>query len=141
MITHLKALIKGLQNQERNWAWHHPEGGKTPLTEKALLLLEILRMVNLLQELMLQGDPLRLYSTTKSDANHCLAFCKSQYQCEWWSYDTKQDKCQLFKSCPTLDEAQNNYISGQVNCGSCKYQSLLNTNRVLQYFFNYLTSK
>ena len=25
----------------KNWAWHHPEGGHAPLTEKALLLLEL----------------------------------------------------------------------------------------------------
>ena len=41
MIPHLKALIQGFQNQQKNWAWHHPEGGHAPLTEKALLLLEL----------------------------------------------------------------------------------------------------
>ena len=38
MIPHLKALIQGFQNQQKNWAWHHPEGGHAPLSEKALLL-------------------------------------------------------------------------------------------------------
>ena len=41
MIPHLKALIQGVQNQQKNWAWHHPEGDHAPLTEKALLLLEL----------------------------------------------------------------------------------------------------
>ena len=42
MIPHLKALIQGVQNQQKYWALHHPEGGHAPLTEKALLLLELL---------------------------------------------------------------------------------------------------
>ena len=41
MLSHLKALIQGVQNQQKNWAWHHPEGGNAPLTEKALRLLEL----------------------------------------------------------------------------------------------------
>ena len=41
MIPHLKALIKGVQNLQKNWAWHHFEAGYAPLTEKALLLLEL----------------------------------------------------------------------------------------------------
>ena len=32
MIPYLKALIKEIWNQERNWALHHPEGGYAPLT-------------------------------------------------------------------------------------------------------------
>ena len=28
--------------QHKNWAWHHPEGGHTPLTEEALLLLKLI---------------------------------------------------------------------------------------------------
>ena len=35
MIYHLKALIQGFQNLYRNWAWHHPGGATTQLTEKA----------------------------------------------------------------------------------------------------------
>ena len=42
MILHLKALIQGVQNLQKNWAWHHLEGGYTPLTEKVLLLLELI---------------------------------------------------------------------------------------------------
>ena len=42
MITHLKALKQSIQNQERNWAWHHPEGGYALLTEKALPLLKFI---------------------------------------------------------------------------------------------------
>ena len=41
MIPHLKALIKGIYNLQKNWPWHHFEAGYTPLTEKALLLLEL----------------------------------------------------------------------------------------------------
>ena len=41
MIPHLKALIEGVKNLQKNWAWHHPEGGHAPLTEKALPLLEL----------------------------------------------------------------------------------------------------
>ena len=41
MIPHLKALIQGVQNLQKNWLWHHLEGGQAPLTEKVLLLLEL----------------------------------------------------------------------------------------------------
>ena len=41
MIPHLKALIKGFENQEESWVWHHPEDDPALLTEKALLLLEL----------------------------------------------------------------------------------------------------
>ena len=41
MIPHLKALIQGVQNQQKNWAWHHPDGGHAHLTENALLLIEL----------------------------------------------------------------------------------------------------
>ena len=41
MIPHLKALIQGIQNLQKNWPWHHFEAGYAPLTEKALLLLEL----------------------------------------------------------------------------------------------------
>ena len=42
MTPHLKALIQGVQNQERNWAWHHPEGGHAPLTKKSLLSIKLI---------------------------------------------------------------------------------------------------
>ena len=41
MIHQLKAPIKGYLIHEKNWAWHHPEGGHASLTEKALLLLKL----------------------------------------------------------------------------------------------------
>ena len=41
MIPHLKALIQGVHNFQKNWPWHHFEAGYAPLTEKALLLLEL----------------------------------------------------------------------------------------------------
>ena len=41
MVYQLKALIQSSLNQERNWAWHHPEGGHAQLIEKALLLLKL----------------------------------------------------------------------------------------------------
>ena len=41
MIPHLKALIQGAQNLQKNWLWHHFEAGYAPLTEKALLLLKL----------------------------------------------------------------------------------------------------
>ena len=28
--------------ESAKWAWHHPAGGQAPLTEKALLLLELI---------------------------------------------------------------------------------------------------
>ena len=31
IIYHLKALLTLVQNQERNWAWHHSECGHAPL--------------------------------------------------------------------------------------------------------------
>ena len=31
----------GRLKSAKNWAWHHPEDGYAPLTEKALLLLEL----------------------------------------------------------------------------------------------------
>ena len=37
----MKALIKGVYNQERNWAWHHLEHGQAPKTEKAPLGLKL----------------------------------------------------------------------------------------------------
>ena len=30
--------IGRLESEKKNWAWHHPEGGHAPLTEKELLL-------------------------------------------------------------------------------------------------------
>ena len=39
--TSFESPYKGRLNQQKNWAWHHPEGGQAPLTEKALLLLEL----------------------------------------------------------------------------------------------------
>ena len=32
----------GRLESAKNWAWHHPEGGHAPLTEKVLLLLELI---------------------------------------------------------------------------------------------------
>ena len=46
MIPHLKALIQGIQNQQKNWARHHPKGGYAPLTEKALLLLKLIQSLS-----------------------------------------------------------------------------------------------
>lgn len=65
-----------------------------------------------------QGDPVRSYSSTQTDPDLCLAFCKTQYTCEWWSYNMKSGGCELFKSCHTIDETQVDYVTGQVSCGS-----------------------
>ena len=36
-----KPLYLAFRISKKNWAWHHPEGGHAPLTEKALLLLKL----------------------------------------------------------------------------------------------------
>ena len=40
--TSFESPDKGHLESAKNWAWHHPEGGHAPLTEKALLLLELI---------------------------------------------------------------------------------------------------
>ena len=39
--TSFESPYIGRLESAKNWAWHHPEGGHAPLTEKALLLLEL----------------------------------------------------------------------------------------------------
>ena len=39
--TSFESPYIGCLESAKNWAWHHPEGGHAPLTEKALLLLEL----------------------------------------------------------------------------------------------------
>ena len=39
--TSFESPYIGHLESAKNWAWHDPEDGHTPLTEKALLLLEL----------------------------------------------------------------------------------------------------
>ena len=39
--TSFESPYIGRLESAKNWAWHHPEVGHAPLTEKALLLLEL----------------------------------------------------------------------------------------------------
>ena len=55
----------------------------------------------------------------------CLAACKIENDCEWYSYNEQNEACYLFESCPEIDESEVDFISGQAECeippNSCKF--------------------
>ena len=46
----------------------------------------------------------------------CLNACKQLEQCQWYSFNHQSNQCKLFETCPTIDELDPNFVSGQVTC-------------------------
>ena len=67
--------------------------------------------------LILQGNMVyRPY--TAIDELACWSLCKSTVHCNWFSFDTQNDKrnCQLFDRCPRIDKTDRKFVSGEKKC-------------------------
>ena len=49
----------------------------------------------------------------------CAAYCRNiSPLCKWWSYQIeKNHQCQFYQTCPSIDEDQKSFVSGQASCG------------------------
>jgi hypothetical protein len=59
----------------------------------------------------------RINVTRPNDALECLADCKKQNGCKWWTYDPDPDWCALMKDCHQPPDYQcRACTSGEVTC-------------------------
>ena len=56
-----------------------------------------------------------IHSEGSIDKNSCLELCKNEILCTWFSYNSIGKYCDLFESCPEIDE-ESPFISGQKEC-------------------------
>ena len=56
-----------------------------------------------------------IHSEGSIDKNSCLELCKNEILCTWFSYNSIGKYCDLFESCPEIDE-ETLFISGQKEC-------------------------
>ena len=49
-------------------------------------------------------------------AEECLAECKSQPGCEWFSFSNTVGICALYRTCDTLDQGCPDCVSGENEC-------------------------
>ena len=45
----------------------------------------------------------------------CWVLCRNTAECNWFTFDTEDNDCLLFKTCSALDEDLK-FITGQVEC-------------------------
>ena len=57
-----------------------------------------------------------IHSSTTDTKQECIKQCQTNQICHWFSYGSKSNTCLLFNTCPSLNEAEVDYISGQPEC-------------------------
>ena len=50
------------------------------------------------------------------EQNECLAKCKEDVRCQWFSYFRDSKVCETLVECPTIDETEENCVSGENEC-------------------------
>ena len=70
-----------------------------------------------------QGELIHLESDLANKIG-CWVLCRNTAECNWFTFDTEDNDCLLFKTCSALDEDLK-FITGQVECDYttqyCKY--------------------
>ena len=59
------------------------------------------------------------------NANECLDLCKTVDQCTWFSFNSDDSLCNLYQTCPTLDETCTSCVTGQKECKLKSFTKLL----------------
>ena len=57
-----------------------------------------------------------IHSCTTDTKHECIKQCQTNQICHWFSYGSQTNTCLLFNTCPSLNEAEVDYISGQPEC-------------------------
>ena len=63
-----------------------------------------------------QGNVIDILPSATS--NRCLQICKETDICLWYSFSLASQTCITLENCDNLDEADSEFISGQVHCNS-----------------------
>ena len=56
-----------------------------------------------------------IHSDERPDQNSCLNLCKSYDDCNWFSFNTVEEDCYLFRECPVIEEYPV-FVTGQKEC-------------------------
>ena len=57
-----------------------------------------------------------IHSSTTDTKHECIKQCQTNPICHWFSYGRETNTCLLFNTCPSLDETEEDYISGEPEC-------------------------
>ena len=55
-------------------------------------------------------------SSIENSKHDCLTNCRNNPNCHWFSYSKNLKTCLLFSTCPSLNENEVDYVSGQAEC-------------------------
>ena len=75
----------------------------------------------------------------KPNKDQCLEACKNEDSCGWFSFNKEKRFCLLFQSCPTIDENETHFLTGQLDCEYKKNCKCLTPLLRIQFRFDTLT--